>query len=114
MAFRSSNAANDGKFRRIEVKVNRPGADAVAPRRWEGRPGPTNAAGVNPALGRLIRDATGVGALGGASGQRSVRSYAVALMIDVELPLQAPRSACGRRVFDRTCRGKERPTAGGS
>ncbi len=112
MAFRSSNATNDGKFRRIEVKVNRPGADVRSRRGYvEGRPGPVNAAGVNPALGRLI-PATQLAlalwaepAISDPSG-----SHAVALMIDVELPVQgAPRSehlAVAYSIVDMS--GKER------
>jgi hypothetical protein len=112
MAFRSSNPRNEGKFRRIEVKVNRPGAEVRARRGYvEGRPGPTNVAGVNPALGRLIpATQLSLGLWAAPAVSDPSGSHAVAMMIDVELPFQgAPRSehvAVAYSIVDMS--GKER------
>lgn len=94
LAFKPSNPSEVGKFRRIEVKVNRPGVEVRARRGYvEGRTaGASIQAGMNPALGRLIPatqlslDLWAQPATMEATGEHNV-----AMMIDVLLPTAGAR-----------------------
>jgi hypothetical protein len=115
IAFRSSNPRNEGKFRRVEVKVNRPNVDVRTRRGYvEGRTaGPTTMAGTNPALGRLIpASQLGLGLWAAPAVSDPAGAHAVALMVEVELPLQgAPpveRLSVSYSIVDMS--GKERAT----
>ncbi|HEX5070361.1 MAG TPA: VWA domain-containing protein, partial [Vicinamibacterales bacterium] len=89
MAFKPSNPSEVGKFRRIEVKVNRPGVDVRARRGYvEGRTaGASLAAGVNPALGRLIpATQLALGLWAQPAAMDPAGEHNVAMLIDVTLP----------------------------
>ena len=113
IAFRSTNQRTEGKFRKIDVKVNRPGVEVRTRRGYvEGRTaGPQTMPGTNPALSRLIPStqlALGLWAVPAASDPSG--SHPVAMMVDVTLPREgAPPSehiAVTYSIVDMT--GKER------
>jgi VWFA-related protein len=113
LTFRSSGTGSTGKFRRVEVKVNRPGVEVRSRRGYiEGRTGgATVAAGVNPALGRLIpATQLELGLWAAPVGSDPSGSHPVALVINVGLPRAgAPRSehvAVAYSIVDMS--GKER------
>jgi hypothetical protein len=113
LTFRSSGTGSTGKFRRVEVKVNRPGVEVRTRRGYiEGRTGgPTAAAGVNPALGRLIPSTQlELGLWAAPARSDPSGSHPVAMIIDVGLPRAgAPSSehlAVAYSIVDMS--GKER------
>lgn len=115
LAYRSANTRNEGKFRQVSVKVNRPNVEVRSRRGYvEGRTaGVSTAAGVNPALGRLIpatQLALGLWAVPAAS--ETSGSHTVAMMIDVDIPRDGARPnehlAVAWSIVDMS--GKERGT----
>ena len=88
IAFRSTNQRTEGKFRRVEVKVNRPGVEVRTRRGYvEGRTaGPQAMPNMNPALNRLIPATQlplGLWAVPVSSAADG--SHPVAMMVDVTL-----------------------------
>jgi VWFA-related protein len=94
LAFKPSNPSETGKFRRIEVKVDRPGLEVRARRGYvEGRTaGASLQAGVNPALGRLIpATQLSLGLWAQPATMEASGEHNVAMMIDVTLPQDGAR-----------------------
>jgi len=113
LTFRSAGTGETGKFRRVEVKVGRPGVEVRARRGYiEGRTGgPTGMAGVNPALNRLIPSTQlELGLWAAPVRSDASGSHPVAMIIDVGLPRTgAPPSehvAVAYAIVDMS--GKER------
>lgn len=89
IAFRSTNQRADGTFRKIDVKVNRPGIEVRTRRGYvEGRTaGPQAVAGMNPALSRLIPStALPLGLWAVPAGSDASGTHPVAMIMDVTLP----------------------------
>jgi len=93
LAFKPANPSEAGKFRRLEVKVNRPGVEVRARRGYvEGRGGPTIQAGVNPALGRLIpATQLSLGLWAQPAAMDPAGEHDVAMLMDVTLPRDGAR-----------------------
>lgn len=93
LAFKPSNPSEAGKFRRIEVKVNRKDVEVRARRGYvEGRGGPTIQAGTNPALGRLIpATQLSLGLWAQPAAMDPAGEHDVAMLIDVTLPRDGAR-----------------------
>jgi len=116
ITFRSTNPRNEGKFRRVQVKVNRPGVDVRTRRGYvEGQAGPMRQAGVNPALGRLVPATQlnlGLWAVPADAGTDASGTHPIAMMIEVELPREgappAERVTVSYAVVDMS--GRERAT----
>ena len=94
LAFKPSNPSEVGKFRRIDVKVNRPGVEVRARRGYvEGRTaGASLQAGMNPALGRLIpATQLSLGLWAQPATMEATGEHNVAMMIDVQMPREGAR-----------------------
>jgi len=94
LAFKPSNPSEIGKFRRIEVKVNRPGLEVRSRRGYvEGRTaGPSVQSGMNPALGRLIpATQLSLDLWAQPATMEPTGEHNVAMMIDVMLPREGAR-----------------------
>jgi VWFA-related protein len=92
IAYRSTNQRTEGKFRKLDVKIDRPGVEVRTRRGYvEGRTaGPQAMGGTNPALSRLIpatQLALGLWAVPVASD--AAGSHPVAMMVNVTLPREA-------------------------